>query len=96
MTCTDCGHTIKREELPLVMATDMAQYWGQTNAHIWHTGHIHHKTVQEFRGCTVESHAAPSPRDAWHEGQGYRSRRSMSSIVYGEVGEVARHTVQLG
>lgn len=89
------GHTAKREDLPLIMATDSPTLWGEANRRVWHTGHVHHRTAQEFRGCTVETHGAPVPSDAWHYEKGYRSQRTMQSIVYDEVGERARVTVHL-
>lgn len=89
------GHTVKREALPLLMATDEPYGWGITTNRVWHTGHVHHQTVQEFTGCTVESHSSPAPKDKWHEDSGYRSRRSMQSITYNNVGEVMRAKVNL-
>ena len=89
------GHTVKREQLPMIMATDQPQLWGASVQRVWHTGHIHHKTLMESIGCIVESHAAPTPADKWHNDSGYRSRRSMTSITYDTTGEIARNTVNL-
>jgi hypothetical protein len=89
------GDTIKAKALPLLMAADYPELWAATRYRVWHTGHIHHKTVlDEQVGCIVESHQSPAPRDAWHERSGYRSMQSMTSIVYDRVGEYARNLVQ--
>jgi hypothetical protein len=89
------GDTIKPQSLPLLMANDYPEIWAATHYRVWHCGHIHHRTAQEFVGCIVETHQSPAPRDAWHEQRGYRSLHSMSSIVYDQVGEHARNTVQI-
>ena len=86
------GHGAKMNDLPLLMATDRPQDWGQTRHRVWHVGHIHHKTVtKDFSGCTVESHRTLAAQDAWHAAQGYRAQRDMQMIVYHrELGEVQR------
>ena len=89
------GDTIKAKDLPLIMANDYPEIWAATRFRVFHTGHIHHKTVQEFTGCIVESHQSPAPRDAWHERSGYRSLHSMCSVVYDHAGEYARQTIQI-
>lgn len=89
------GDTVKAQALPLLMANDYSDIWAATHYRVWHCGHIHHRTAQEFVGCIVETHQSPAPRDAWHEQRGYRSLHSMSSIVYDQMGEHARNTVQI-
>lgn len=90
------GDTIKLADLPLLMAVDYAKIWAETTYRVWHTGHTHHRKVEEFKGCDVEVHRSPTVRDAWHDAQGYRSKRSISSIVYNSNSEYARNTVHLG
>ena len=86
------GHGAKAAELPLIMAADRAKDWGETEHRVWHCGHIHHKQVlKDYTGCTVETHRTLARQDAWHAGQGYRSKKDMSVIVYHrEFGELQR------
>lgn len=85
------GHGAKGSDLPLIMATDYAEWWGETDHRVWHCGHIHHETKKEYSGCTVETHKTLAAKDAWHAGKGYRSKRGMSAIVYHrELGELQR------
>jgi hypothetical protein len=89
------GDTIKAKNLPLIMAVDYPGIWAGTRFRVFHTGHIHHKSVEEYIGCIVESHQSVAPRDAWHENQGYRSLHSLCSIVYNHVGEYTRNVIQI-
>jgi hypothetical protein len=89
------GDTIKSQALPLLMANDYSDIWAATRYRVWHCGHRHHKETDEYAGCIVETHQSPVPRDAWHEKFGYRSLHSMCSIVYDEIGEYARNTIQI-
>lgn len=89
------GDTVKMSELPLIMATQFPKIWSDTTYRVFHTGHIHHRVVEEFNGCDVEAHRSPTVRDQWHEEQGYRSKRSISSIIYDFDGEYARNTINL-
>ena len=90
---THCD-TVKMEALAEIMACDRPEDWGQT-VHRWFvTGHIHHTVIKELRGCTVESLRTLAPADAWHKGQGYRSKRDMKVVIlHKEHGEIQRHTV---
>jgi hypothetical protein len=89
---THHGHGTKMEQLPLIMASDRPDDWGQTEFRYWHTGHVHHDSVKDIQGCLVESHRILAPADAWAVNSGYRSRRDMKAIVlhrdYGEVERV--------
>lgn len=88
------GDTIKLAELGGVMACDRAEDWGDTFYRYWLTGHIHHDTVKELKGCIVESFRTLAPSDAWHKGQGYRSGRDMKLLVmHREHGQIMRHVV---
>ena len=90
------GDTCKPDKLPLVMAEDQAQNWGETEYRYWHTGHVHHDIVKEFVGCKFEAHRTLAAKDAWHTSQGYRSKRDMKSITYHKkYGEVSRYTMSI-
>lgn len=87
---------VKPERLALVMPTDCPEMWGATDHRLWLTGHVHHRGVMEFPGVTVESFRSVASRDAWTHRSGYRSSRSMVSIVLDKHnGEITRHTVNI-
>ena len=91
IACTH-GDTIKLNALSEIMATDEPTKWAESEHRYWYTGHIHHTTRQELRGCVVESFRTLAARDAWHTNSGYRSGRDMYCIVHDkEYGEVERH-----
>ena len=94
------GHSIKMQNLPLVMAADRPALWGRAKHRHWLTGHIHQAktqpaiSAQDYAGCTVESFRILPPPDAWAVSKGYRPHRDMKAIIYHRKwGEVARHTV---
>jgi len=91
------GDTIKGAALMGVMAADKPAEWGQTKHRYWMVGHIHHQDVKEYPGGIVEYFRTLASRDAWHQGQGYRSGRDMRLIVmHREHGEVERHRCDVG
>lgn len=91
---THHGHTCKTERLPGVMAADQAKAWGRTEYRYWYLGHVHHQSVKEYAGVTVESFNTLTAKDAYAAFGGYRARQNMKCIVmHSEFGEVARHTV---
>jgi len=79
--CTH-GDTVKAADLPLLMAHDRKEDWGETTHRHWYTGHIHHESVKDMAGCTVESVRVLVPTDAWHHGQGYRSGRDIRLVTW--------------
>lgn len=86
------GDTTKMQNLGELMASDQPELWGQTEHRYWYTGHIHHTSKTELRGCVVESFRTLAAKDAWHTSQGYRSGRDMYSIVlHKDFGEVERY-----
>lgn len=88
------GHTVKPDQLPGVMATDVADLWGQTEFRHWYTGHVHHASVKEYPGCTVETFRTLAPADSWAHGQGYRSGRDMrADLWHAKYGMVQRFIV---
>lgn len=76
------GDGPKPQDLPGIMACDEPKLWGETTFRRWYTGHIHHETAKEFRGCVVESFNTLAARDAWHHQSGYRSERFATSHVW--------------
>jgi hypothetical protein len=88
------GHSTKAERLPGVMATDRAKDWGETEYRYWWTGHVHHQSLKDYAGVTVESFRVLAAKDAYAHWGGYRAPRDMKCIVlHSQYGEVARSTV---
>lgn len=84
----------KLDRLPLIMAADQPEAWGRTEYRYWWTGHIHQQQVHDVQGIKVESFRVLPPTDAWAHGQGYRSQRAMTALVFHrDFGEIERHTV---
>lgn len=88
------GHTCRGDRLPGVMAADQSKAWGRTEHRYWYLGHVHHQSVKEYAGVTVESFNTLAAKDAYAAWGGYRARQNMKCIVHHRThGEVARHTV---
>jgi hypothetical protein len=91
------GDTTKEKDMLPVMAADKPQDWGLSQHRYWYVGHVHHKSVKEYQGGVVEYFRTLAPRDAWHQGQGYRAGRDMCLIVHHrEHGEIERHRCDVG
>lgn len=91
------GDTVKQEQLLGVMACDRAEDWGVTKHRHWLCGHVHHSSVKEFPGVTVETFRTLAAADAYAAGHGYRAGRDLRAIVYHrEHGEVERHRCDVG
>lgn len=88
------GDSAKYNDLPGIMAADRAKDWGETRYRYWYTGHVHHESVKEFHGCTVETFRTLAGRDAWHHGAGYRADRDMRcDVIHARRGKVQRFIV---
>lgn len=91
------GDTMKGKDLGAVMAADKPVAWGSSIHRYWYVGHVHHRDVKEYPGVMVEYVRTLAARDAWHQGQGYRSGRDMQLIVHHKVhGEIERHRCDIG
>jgi hypothetical protein len=91
------GDRARAEQLPGVMACDRARDWGETRHRHWLCGHVHHSSVKEFPGVTVETFRTLAAADAYAAGHGYRAGRDMRCIVYDrEHGEVERYRCDIG
>jgi len=60
------GDKGKRENLPLLMATEQPAMFGATRFREIHTGHLHQTRTQEFMGVRVRISPALCAADAWH------------------------------
>lgn len=91
------GDTTKPEQLLGVMACDRAEDWGKTKHRHWYCGHVHHSSVKEYPGVTVETFRTLAASDAYAAGHGYRAGRDMRLIVlHSEHGEIERHRCDVG
>lgn len=91
------GDQSKAEQLLGVMACDRAEDWGQTKHRYWYCGHVHHSSVKEFPGVTVETFRTLAASDAYAAGNGYRAGRDMRAIIlHRDHGEVERHRCDVG
>ena len=87
------GHSVKIQEMAMIMAHRRPDDWGATRFRYVHGFHVHHKQkfVTEGEGVVTETHQAPIPGDAWHYGSGYLSGRSIQTITYHrDFGEISR------
>ncbi len=77
------GDKGKREDYPLLMATEQAKMFGETRFREAHTGHVHQTKTQEFHGVRVRILSALCPPDAWHAENGYVGNlRSAEAYVW--------------
>jgi hypothetical protein len=60
------GDKGKREDFPLLMATEEPEMWARTKHREAHTGHNHSTKTQEFHGVRVRILPALCPPDDWH------------------------------
>lgn len=76
------GDGAKLETLGEIMSTDEPEKWGAAAFRYWNTGHVHHWSQKELRGCVVDTHRTLAGRDAWHHHSGYRSGRALKAVTY--------------
>jgi hypothetical protein len=88
------GHLKKKDDLPILFASQFPKVWGNTTKRYAHTGHMHHVDEKEHSGITVIQHPTLSARDAYAARGGWISERAATVITYHErFGQVARNTV---
>lgn len=88
------GDAAKPDQLPGLMAADCAADWGETRYRHWYTGHVHHDSVREYPGVTVETVRTLAARDAWASRAGYRSDRDMKcDLWHREHGRIRRYLI---
>lgn len=77
------GDKGKIKDLPLLMATEQPVMFGATKFREAHTGHKHHKSVEEQHGVIVRILSSLSPADAWHAEQGFTGNlRSAEGFIW--------------
>jgi hypothetical protein len=88
------GDKTRLNQIPALIAADFRKEWGETKHALVYAGHIHHHRAQEFPGIEVEYMRVLCAKDAWHHGQGYRSRRSLRCDVWHhDFGRVTTHEI---
>lgn len=88
------GDTVKLTQLPGVMSVDRARDWGETEHRHWYTGHVHHDSLTEFPGVTVETARTLAPRDAYAAGAGYRAGQDLKCDTWHRLdGRVQRNII---
>lgn len=92
LIATTHGDTLKPDKLPGVMAADQPKLWGDARHRFWYVGHVHHESVKEYPGVTVETFRTLAAGDAWHRGAGYRADRDMRvDIIHKRYGRISRN-----
>jgi hypothetical protein len=90
------GHSMKPERMAMVLATDRAKDWGETEYRHMFFGHVHHERAIEVGTVRIESFSTPAAKDAWTAAGGYRSGRAMSAITFHkDRGEIGRHRINI-
>jgi hypothetical protein len=96
---TTHGDGAKGKDLPLLMAVDQPKLWAasEEGLRLWLVGHVHHKDAKDYPGVLVEYCRTLAAPDAWSNGAGHRSKRTMEAItLHRHFGEAARAMVGLG
>lgn len=85
------GHETKDAQLPLIMATERKEDWGQTKFRYFYRGHHHQDKVDDYNGCRVEQFRTLAPNDSYAYNHGYMSGKDMKMLVHHtRFGEVKR------
>jgi hypothetical protein len=86
------GDGCKITKLPLLMAHDRPEDWGECPHRRWYTGHVHSDRSFEDGGVTVETYRTLAGRDSWTHASGYRAGRDMKcDVLHRERGFLTRH-----
>jgi len=65
------GDKIAKNKLPTLMSKEQRILWGQTESHIWFTGHLHHQAIHELDGGLVVQLPSLAGHDRYHYREGY-------------------------
>lgn len=87
------GDKGKREDYPLLMATERPKDFGETKFREIHTGHIHQTKLQEFHGIRVRILPSLSPADTWHAENGFvgQQRNAEAYVWNAKYGLIAQY-----
>lgn len=83
LICFDHGDKVKRDQIPILMATERPKDWAETKWHENHFGHYHHEHTKEFRGVKVRGLSSVSAPDLYHFDNGYTgSIRQAQAFIF--------------
>lgn len=98
------GKYEKENSLPLLMATEEKEMWGQTTFHEWHLGHFHKKrdlkftvfdkaqVLNEELGVTVRYLSSLSGLEEWHYKKGYvGSQKAGEAFIWNDKSGMIGH-----
>lgn len=88
------GDEGKRQDYPLLFATEKPLVFGNTQYREVHTGHNHTTKTEEFHGVRVRIISSLSTADAWHASKGFKGAlRTAESFVWSkDEGLIAQYT----
>lgn len=76
------GDKMNSQKWVNMLARDHAPMWGKAKFRYGYQGHLHHESVQEISGITLEVIRTLASVDSWHADSGYGSTRAMSTITF--------------
>lgn len=83
------GNNEKISDLPMIMAQENPQTWGETFYREFHLGHLHHKketqlkSTNEYQGVIIRHMSSLSGTDSWHHRKGYiGARKSAEAFLW--------------
>jgi hypothetical protein len=83
MVMLEHGHKGKLPDYDRIMASENAEMWGRTSWREAHTGHIHHRTMDEQKGAIIRSLSSLRPPCAWSaENHHTGSQRAAEAFVW--------------
>ena len=91
---TTHGDGAKQQDLPLLLAQEFPNWWGNTKHRYVYTHHLHHKVSKDYVGVTVESLRTPCGTDSWHHRNGYQHNpKAVEGFLHHKIhGQIARIT----
>lgn len=88
------GDEGKRQDYPLLFATEKPEMFGRTKFREIHTGHFHSTKTEEYHGVRVRTLSSLSTADSWHASKGFKGAlRTAEAFVWSkEEGLIAQFT----
>ena len=88
---TTHGDGAKQNDLPLLMAEEVATEWANSKHRYIYTHHVHHKTAKDIGRVSIEAMRSASGTDSWHDRNGYRSIKAIEGFLHDpHNGQIAR------
>lgn len=102
MLCFTHGDKVKDADLPMIVAHEAPDMWGQTSHRYIYMGHRHHnmaikyRSIKENPGITLQWLRSPKPTDKWHRDNGYLGGQGITSFIHSQTGgQVASLSINL-